>query len=108
MLRKNLTKRMEESGGKVRFKRWRAMSWGSRISLVVLALIVLCAIFAPVIAPHDPIEIFTARQAPSSEFLFGTDEKGRDTECLPVANRSDGGADGIAIENGRWIIYQHP
>ena len=78
MLRKNLTKRMEESGGKVRFKRWRAMSWGSRISLVVLALIVLCAIFAPVIAPHDPIEIFTARQAPSSEFLFGTDEKGRD------------------------------
>ena len=39
MLRKNLTKRMEESGGKVRFKRWRAMSWGSRISLVVLALI---------------------------------------------------------------------
>ncbi|WP_259349595.1 ABC transporter permease [Schaalia sp. JY-X169] len=54
------------------------MSWGSRISLIVLALIVLCAIFAPVIAPHNPIEIFTARQPPSSEFLFGTDEKGRD------------------------------
>ena len=30
------------------------------------------------IAPHDPLEIFTARQAPGNGFLFGTDDKGRD------------------------------
>ena len=44
----------------------------------MLLLVVLVAIFAQFIAPHDPYEIFTARQAPSGEFLFGTDDKGRD------------------------------
>ena len=38
----------------------------------------LTAILAPLIAPHDPLEIFTARQAPGNGFLFGTDDKGRD------------------------------
>ena len=78
MLRGNLTKRMEESGGKVRVRRFSAMPLGSRIAVVVLMLIILIAIFAPLIAPHDPLEIFTARQSPSSEHWFGTDEKGRD------------------------------
>ena len=78
MLRGNLTKRMEESGGKVRVRRFSAMPLGSRIAVVVLMLIILIAIFAPIIAPHDPLEIFAARQSPSSEHWFGTDEKGRD------------------------------
>ena len=77
-LRKNLTNKMESNPGRVRFRRWKAMTVGSRISLVVLLLVVLVAIFAQFIAPHDPYEIFTARQAPSGEFLFGTDDKGRD------------------------------
>ena len=74
----NLTKKMEENPGKVRFRRWKAMSIGSRISLVVLVLLVLSAVFAPLVAPHNPLEIFNARQAPNGEFLFGTDDKGRD------------------------------
>ncbi len=41
-------------------------------------MIFLVAIFAPLIAPHDPLEIFNAREAPSSDHWFGTDEKGRD------------------------------
>ncbi|HIY82664.1 MAG TPA: dipeptide/oligopeptide/nickel ABC transporter permease/ATP-binding protein [Candidatus Rubneribacter avistercoris] len=77
-LRGNLTKKMEENAGRVRFRRWKSMTIGSRISLVVLLLIVLTAVAAPVIAPHNPLEIFTARQAPNAEFLFGTDDKGRD------------------------------
>ncbi len=77
-LRGNLTKKMEDNAGKVRFRKWKAMSMGARVSLVVLVLIVLAAIFAPIVAPHDPLEIFLARQPPSSEFLFGTDDKGRD------------------------------
>lgn len=48
-------------------------------SLLVLALIALAALFAPVIAPHDPEEIagpFAA--APSLDFWLGTDQIGRD------------------------------
>ena len=77
-LRKNLTEKMESNPGKVHFRRWKAMSIGARISLVVLTLIMLIAALANFIAPHDPLEIFTARQAPDAEFIFGTDDKGRD------------------------------
>ena len=54
------------------------MSIGARISFIVLLAIVLVAVFANFLAPHNPYEIFTARQAPDAEFLFGTDDKGRD------------------------------
>ncbi len=75
VLREKTTQKLE---GKVRFRRWKNMSIGARISLIVLIAIVLVAIFANFLAPHNPYEIFTARQAPDSEFLFGTDDKGRD------------------------------
>ena len=40
---------------------------------------VIVAIFAPYIAPHDPLaQIYPASQSPSSAHLFGTDELGRD------------------------------
>ena len=77
-LRGNLTEKMEANPGKVHFRRWKAMTIGSRISLVVLVLIVMIAVFANILAPHNPLEIFTARQAPDAQFLFGTDDKGRD------------------------------
>lgn len=77
-LRGNLTDKMEANPGKMHFRRWKAMSIGSRISLVVLILIVMIAVFANILAPHNPLEIFTARQAPDAQFLFGTDDKGRD------------------------------
>ena len=46
----------------------------------VVALFVLVAIFAPLIAPYDPLATsFTAiRKAPSALHWFGTDELGRD------------------------------
>ena len=75
-LREKTTQKLE--GKKVRFRRWKNMSIGARISLVVLLAIVLIAVFANFLAPHNPYEIFTARQAPDAEFLFGTDDKGRD------------------------------
>lgn len=58
------------------FKRNRSAMTG----LVLLALLVLSAIFAPQLAPYDPIEIdFANRLAPpSSEHWFGTNEFGRD------------------------------
>ena len=77
-LRKNLTQKMESNPGRVRFRRWKAMTVGSRISLVVLLAVILVAVFAQFLAPYNPYEIFTARQAPNGEFLFGTDTAGRD------------------------------
>ena len=77
-LRENTTAKLESNPGKVHFRRWKAMSIGSRISLVVLILIVMIAVLANILAPHDPYAIFTARQAPDAQFLFGTDDKGRD------------------------------
>src|SRR5574340_1141509 len=59
---------------------------GAVAGLVVVAAIVLLAIFADVVAPHSPIEQFrdAVRAAPawvsggSSRFLLGTDSLGRD------------------------------
>ena len=40
---------------------------------------IIVAIFAPYIAPHDPLaQIFPPAESPSSAHLFGTDELGRD------------------------------
>jgi len=49
------------------------------VGLIIFSLIVLLAIFAPLIAPHNPYAVegeFAA--APSAEHILGTDEVGRD------------------------------
>jgi peptide/nickel transport system permease protein len=50
------------------------------IGLVIITLMVLGAVFAPLIAPYDPITPhYTTRLAPpSAQFLLGSDELGRD------------------------------
>jgi peptide/nickel transport system permease protein len=54
--------------------------WQSRIALPVLAVIVLAALFAPLMSAYPPNETdFQAiMKVPSSEHWFGTDEVGRD------------------------------
>ena len=79
----------------------KALPIGSRIALVVVGIVVLMAIFAPLIAPYSPgaaglvpadkivyteIEIVGVGKQllpdssipPEGEFWFGTDAKGRD------------------------------
>jgi peptide/nickel transport system permease protein len=49
------------------------------VGVVIAVAWIVVAIFAPYIAPHDPLaQTFTASQSPSSAHLFGTDELGRD------------------------------
>jgi peptide/nickel transport system permease protein len=50
------------------------------VGLVLLAAIIVVAVFAPLIAPHDPLEqnIVVRLEPPSAEFLLGTDGYGRD------------------------------
>jgi peptide/nickel transport system permease protein len=52
----------------------------ARIGLAIVAICLLVAIFAPLLAPHDPTEIFPGqlRKPPSLRFVMGTDEIGRD------------------------------
>ena len=47
---------------------------------LLLLLIVLCAVFAPRIAPYDPLDIdaYNTHQPPSTDHWFGTDDTGRD------------------------------
>ena len=61
---------------------WRKLA-KRKISLVGLGIIifyVFIALSAPWIAPHDPynIQLDKSLTSPGSEFLFGTDDKGRD------------------------------
>jgi peptide/nickel transport system permease protein len=57
-------------------------AWRQPLAVVgaVIALgWVIVAIFAPYVAPHDPLaQIYPPAQSPSSANLFGTDELGRD------------------------------
>ena len=50
------------------------------VGLIGVLLVVLLAIFAPIIAPYAPDKMHTLHtmEGPSSQFLFGTDEFGRD------------------------------
>jgi ABC-type dipeptide/oligopeptide/nickel transport system permease subunit len=52
----------------------------ARVGLIVTALVILVALFAPVIAPFDPLAINLRErlQPPSAAHWFGTDHLGRD------------------------------
>jgi peptide/nickel transport system permease protein len=51
------------------------------VGLVIITILILTAIFAPWIAPHDPYKMSLGEKLlpPSSEHLLGTDALGRDT-----------------------------
>lgn len=53
------------------------LSW---LGIIIITALVLMAIFAPLIAPHDPLEqnIVSRLEPPSAEFWLGTDTYGRD------------------------------
>ncbi len=50
------------------------------IGLVIVLIIIVCALFAPLIATHSPTEVNlqSKLEAPSTSHYFGTDEVGRD------------------------------
>lgn len=61
---------------------WVRPAWRQPLAvagIVIAAGWIIVAIFAPLIAPHDPLaQVFPASQSPSRAHLFGTDELGRD------------------------------
>ncbi|MSQ35509.1 MAG: ABC transporter permease [Dehalococcoidia bacterium] len=65
---------------------WQSSRRWPLIPLFIVLALVLCAVAAPLIAPHDPLrgDLFASSKPPawlaggSSEFLLGTDIQGRD------------------------------
>jgi peptide/nickel transport system permease protein len=53
---------------------------GAMLGLIIVLMFVLLALFAPWIAPQDPLQTSwsAVRKAPSAAYWFGTDEIGRD------------------------------
>ena len=72
-MRRSLTERLSEPG-----LRLRALSLSSKIALTVVLLVVLLAVFAPLIAQFDPFASGTPATAPDGVHWFGTDIIGRD------------------------------
>jgi len=66
------------------WKRFRRVFFGRavvRFGAAIILLLVLMAIFGPMLAPHNPNAINLKRglEGPSRDFLLGTDQLGRDT-----------------------------
>ena len=75
-MRPGLTKKLERPG--LRFNRWHALKHGPKLAAIALVLVVLAAIFAPLVATKDPLTSFMPDSPPDGEFWFGTDLIGRD------------------------------
>lgn len=84
-MRKSLTERLVKNPG----ARLGALNVGSKISLAVLLVVILLAIFAPMLSPYGPLDTGLPTQkgydptlgpviAPDANFWFGTDNIGRD------------------------------
>jgi peptide/nickel transport system permease protein len=97
------------SSGAAAWRRFRR-SPGAIVGALVVGIILLAAIFAPVVAPHDPLAqaLGDQSQPPSAAHWFGTDKLGRDVFSRVVygARTSIGigfVAVGVAITAGTLI-----
>ena len=76
------TEEAERVGAAEQPERWYAIIWSSkkaRVGIVIVAFFVLVAVFAPLIAPHDPADAtFTPLAGPSATNWLGTTTSGQD------------------------------
>src|SRR5690606_15063293 len=74
--------RAVRGGGRVSLDVTRgvAASWTGLVSLILVGLVLLAVLFAPLLAPYDPLtqDIAARLQGPSAHHLLGTDALGRD------------------------------
>jgi peptide/nickel transport system permease protein len=76
----------ERSGILGWIQRWIFGTWTATVGAVLLALLLFVVVFAPIVAPHDPLKqnVKSAYAPPfwmtggSTEYLLGTDPLGRD------------------------------
>jgi peptide/nickel transport system permease protein len=75
-----LAAEIESPGQRTIFIRQFFKNKGAVAGAVLLVLVLLVAILAPLLAPHDPFEMYTEDQlaSPGKKYLMGTDQYGRD------------------------------
>jgi peptide/nickel transport system permease protein len=89
MIEKAFQRKKIETGIKSRSRSWQGVkdsigrftkNRAALVSAFVLVVMIIIAFFGPSIAPYDPVKIGTGSRLapPSREFLFGTDQFGRD------------------------------
>ena len=68
---------MAPVGSTIRFARSSVLG---AVALVILLVVIFTAVFADILAPHDPLQAFFTelRKPPSTTYLLGTDYIGRD------------------------------
>ena len=71
-MRRGLAERLSKGAS---FRKLGVTSW---IALGILVLLALAAVFAPLVATHDPYLTGSEVSGPSGEHWFGTDSSGRD------------------------------
>lgn len=76
-MRRNLTAKLERTSGGS-FASLRRLPIPSKVALLFLSLVVLMAVFAPLIAQFDPLASGRPVTPPNGEHWFGTDAIGRD------------------------------
>jgi ABC-type dipeptide/oligopeptide/nickel transport system permease subunit len=71
------------------------------VGMAMVGIVLLCALFAPLVAPHDPYKQDLAHtiEGPSATHWFGTDENGRDQFSRVVYGSR------IAVEVGLAAIF---
>ncbi|WP_405908627.1 dipeptide/oligopeptide/nickel ABC transporter permease/ATP-binding protein [Streptomyces sp. NBC_00828] len=77
--RKRLTEALSRPG--IRLRGWRRLPLLSRVAVGFLTLVVVVAVFAPLLAPDDPLDqqpLVGGTGAPSAEHWMGQDSLGRD------------------------------
>ena len=81
-----------ESPGARAWRRLKARP-SALVALAVIILLILMAVFAPMIAPYDPIKqnYLLVRKAPSWLHWMGTDEVGRDLLARVIWGRGHRG-----------------
>ena len=78
----------------------------SLFGLIVLGLLIAVALFAPLLATHDPYmqDLQNTLQPPSAAHLFGTDELGRDILQLLIAGSGSALAGPVVIALGSMLL----
>jgi len=79
-MRTHVTKVESPRGELARVTRAMRRNRGAMIGLAITTLLIVVAVFAPLLRPHDPTEMGVGGRlaAPSMSNLFGTDKFGRD------------------------------
>jgi peptide/nickel transport system permease protein len=76
------------------------------IGMILVCLFVLCALFAPWLAPQDPahIDLPSRLQPPSSAHWFGTDELGRDIFSRTIFGARISMLVGVSVVAGSLLL----